>query len=293
MGIDDWRLPPLRAGQPPSPDLEARRAGMSALVARSEPLHPERPHIPRREIELGGVPCHEVGDPDAGTVVLYLHGGGFMLGHPSYWVRYAARLAEQSGARFVLARYRLAPEHPFPAGLHDAISAYLAILAEGRAKRIVVMGESAGANLSAALIAAGIRSGQERLPDAAILLSPLLDLTLASDSYESHAALDPMVSRASCELIAAAYLQGHAPDDPLASPNFGDLARFPPTLYLCGGHEVLIGDALDFVGRLARANRPVEAMFVEGAGHGWTFVDPDSPGSRRSLDRIVAYLRAL
>ncbi|RYH94702.1 MAG: hypothetical protein EON48_19245, partial [Acetobacteraceae bacterium] len=124
-----------------------------------------------------------------------------------------------------------------------------------------------------------------------IMISPLLDLRIVSPSYETHAALDPMVSRESCELIRRNYLQGHPDTDPLASPVLADLGRFPPVQFHCGGNEVLIGDALDFVSRMAMAGGLVESHFVPGAGHGWTFTQPQSEAAKYTMGHILRYLR--
>ena len=288
----EWKLPPLRPGGPSDADTEKRRAAMNAAIAASDPQHPELPHIAKREVEIGITTAHEIGDPSAATVVMYLHGGGFALGDPKMWRRYAARIAQDAGVFIVLVKYRLAPENPFPAALHDVVSAYRALCDRFPDRKIVVMGESAGASLTATLAVAALQNGA-RLPDALILISPLLDLRVTSPAYESHAKLDPMVSRESNELIRRNYLQGHPETDPLASPVLGDLGRFPPVQFHCGGNEVLIGDALDFVQKMALAGGLVESHFVPGAGHGWTFTQPQSAPAKYTMGHILRYLREL
>lgn len=287
----EWKLPPLRAGGGPDADMEARREAMGAAIAASDPLHPELPHIARREAKIGITTCHEIGDPAAAqTVVMYLHGGGFALGDPKMWRRYAARIAQDAGVFLALVKYRLAPENPFPAALHDVVSAYQVLCERFPDRKIVVMGESAGASLTATLAVAALQNGA-RLPDALIMISPLLDLRVTSSAYDSHAALDKMVSRESNMLIRRNYLQGHPETDPLVSPVLGDLGKFPPVQFHCGGNEVLIGDATDFVTRMALAGGLVEAHFVPGAGHGWTFTQPQSAAARYTMGHILRYLR--
>lgn len=288
----EWKLPPMRPGGPSDGDTERRRTAMNAAIEASDPQHPELPHIARREVKIGITTAHEVGDPSAPTVVMYLHGGGFSLGDPKMWRRYAARIAHDANVFMVLVKYRLAPENPFPAALHDVVSAYRELCDRFPDRKLVVMGESAGASLTASITVAALENGA-RVPDALIMISPLLDLRIVSPTYESHRASDAMVSRESCELIRRNYLQGHSDSDPLASPLLADLSRFPPVQFHCGGNEVLIGDALDFVSRMALAGGLVESHFVPGAGHGWTFIQPQSAAARYTMGHILRYLREL
>jgi acetyl esterase/lipase len=208
------------------------------------------------------------------------------------WLRYAARIAEEAGVRVVLPRYRLAPEDPFPAGLHDVVAAFSVVAEEGGGKPIVVMGESAGASLTTSLLAAAAASGQ-RYPDAAIIISPVLDFSMDSTTYSSHAATDPWVSRDSIMAIRENYLQGHPQDDPLASPILADVSSFPPVQLFCGGREVLLGDTIAFAEKLACANRMVEAHFVADAEHGWTFLKPSSPAAKVTMAHILRFIRSV
>jgi epsilon-lactone hydrolase len=289
----EWKLPPMRPGGPSDADTEARRAAMNAAIEASDPQHPELPHIARREAKIGITTCWEIGDAAAAsTVVMYLHGGGFSLGDPRMWRRYAARIVQDAGVFMALVKYRLAPENPFPAALYDVVSAYQELCDRYPDKKIVVMGESAGASLTATIAVAALQNGA-RLPDALIMISPLLDLRVANPAYDSHAAVDKMVSRESNTLIRRNYLQGHPETDPLVSPVLGDLGQFPPVQFHCGGNEVLIGDATDFVTKMALAGGLVESHFVPGAGHGWTFTQPQSAAAKYTMGHILRYLREL
>jgi acetyl esterase/lipase len=206
------------------------------------------------------------------------------------WERYAARIAEEANVGVVMVRYRLAPEEPFPAGLHDVVTVFESLREERPDRPIVVMGESAGASLTASLLAAAEISGQP-LPDAAIILSPVMDFALTSRTLDSHADVDPMVSRESLERIGENYLQGHSPADPLASPIHADMSSYPPILLCCGGREVLLGDTLAFAEKLALANRTAEVQIVADAGHGWSFTTPDSIAAQLTMDRVVHFLQ--
>lgn len=282
--IADWGLPPLREGHEAPEGIRERRAALAGLAA----LHPLRPGVTIESSEIAGVACRAVGGADAGATILYFHGGGYRLGDPATWLGFASGLAADSGLRFVLPDYRLAPEHPFPAALHDAVAVYRALAGSGP---VLLAGDSAGGGLAAALTALALENGGPA-PAGLILLSPWLDLSLRSPSYGSHAARDRMFSRESALEAAALYLQGEAAEQPLASPVNADLSGFPPVLIFCGGDEVLLGDSLAFVRRLAEADRAVEAHFVSGMQHVWPMIAPDLAESAALRAHFVRFARA-
>jgi acetyl esterase/lipase len=282
-----WPLPPLRAGMAAPASVVGRRREIAALIAAQS----EDSGIARHETRIGGVSCHIVGDDESRPTILYFHGGGYRLGDPASWIGLASRLAAQGGLRVVLPDYRLAPEHPFPAAVHDAVAVYLALRAKETGP-LLVAGDSAGGGLAVALTVA-VDSHGGPAPDGLILLSPWLDLSLTSATYASHGDVDRMFSHATAQEAADLYLQGMTPDHVLASPLGADIARFPPVQIFCGGHEVLIGDALSFTGRLAKANRCVEAHFVADMPHVWPMITPDRPQSVALVDDVVRFVRAL
>jgi len=264
-----WQLPPLRQGRAAPPAIVERRAQLAGLAA----LHPVDGRVAQRIETIGKVSCHIVGPEEAAATILYFHGGGYRLGEAATWLGFTAGLARDGGIRFVLPDYRLAPEHPFPAAIHDAASTYVALRDAGTAP-LIAAGDSAGGGLAAALVALAQANG-DRGPDGLILLSPWLDLSVVSGTYDSHAATDNMFSRDSATEAAELYLQGESADQPLASPLNADLSAFPPVQLFCGGHEVLLGDSLAFVARLAKANRTVEAHFMASMQHVWPMIAPD------------------
>lgn len=181
---------------------------------------------------------------DPGRLLVWLHGGAFMLGSPASWTGFAARVAIASGVRLFLPDYPLAPEHPLPAAL-DAVTALVERLI-GEGLTVALGGDSAGANLAVAAVQhmAGPR------PCAVWLLSPYLDLTHSGASIARREALDPFVDPATMPATAATYLAGADPADPRASPLFGPVEHFPPTLIQVGSDEVLFDDARRFADRL-------------------------------------------
>jgi epsilon-lactone hydrolase len=286
MAIASWKLPPLRPGRAAPPAILASRAELAGLAA----LHP---HVAGVEVErrtLAGIACHVVGPATALATLLYFHGGGYRLGDPETWVGFAGRLAGDGSLRVVLPDYRLAPEHPFPAALHDAAAVYRALGAAG--EPIVLAGDSAGGGLAAALCVLA-RDNADPGPAGLILLSPWLDLSATAATYRSHAARDRIFSHDSATEAADLYLQGESSNHPLVSPLYADPAAFPPVQLFCGGDEVLLGDALAFSARLASANRPVEAHFVPDMPHVWPMLAPALPQSEALCADLRRFARAL
>lgn len=225
--------------------LAARReAGERAEDATSEPAGVAFRPAP----EVGGLWAEPEGSA-SGAGVLYLFGGGYVLGSPASRRKTAGHLAAASGAAVLVANYRLAPEHPFPAALDDAVAAYRVLLGHGfAADRAVIAGDSAGGGLAVAC-ALALRGRGAPQPAGVLAFSPWADLTCSGASMADNAARDIECTRAGLLGMAASYLAGHAPRDPLASPVFGRFDGVKALLCVVGGDEVLLDDSL----RLARA----------------------------------------
>jgi acetyl esterase/lipase len=224
-------------------------------------------------------------------VLTYFHGGGYRLGSAAQFTPFAARLAGATGSRVVVVDYRLAPEHPFPAALHDAAHVYEQVLAES-GEPPVAAGDSAGGGLAAALTVACARAGVP-VPRALVLMSAWLDLRCVADSYTSRAVTDRLFSYEAARQAADQYLQGHDPGDPLASPLLADLAPFPPALLLAGTDEVLLDDTVAMASGLARARVPTATRFERDVPHAWPSVFPDRPESAAALEAIAEFVRRL
>lgn len=253
--------PAERSGRPAPEDLAARRQGMAGAIAagtwRTEP--------PPGEVVLDGVRALRFRPEGAvRATVLHLHGGGFRQGCPEMIGPYATALADRCGVEVVCPAYRLAPEHPFPAGLNDAAKVYRALRREGQG-RLIVSGDSAGGGLAASLTALVTSEGDA--PAGLILLSAWLDLTVTAGTYWSNAATDPLFSQEAAETAADLYLQGHAAADPLASPLFAPLAGLPPTLVNFGEGEVLADDSRAFHAALQAAGVTAQLHPVAGMDH--------------------------
>jgi monoterpene epsilon-lactone hydrolase len=195
-----------------------------------------------REVDAGGVPSVWLNLNEAGDdpVVLYVHGGGFILGAAADGFEWLSRLLRITGGRVLGVNYRLAPEHPWPAQVEDVCTAYRWLLAQGVAPgRVAIVGESAGGGLAYAALLA-LRDAGDPLPGAGALLSPLLDFALTGGSLDANAASDPFVGRAVLEMMVQAALQGQ---DPAAtSPLSADPAGLPPLLIQAGTAEAIMDD---------------------------------------------------
>ncbi len=197
---------------------------------------------------------------DRSAAVLYLHGGGYCVGSLDSHRGLAGRIALAAGVAVVSLDYRLAPEHPYPAALEDAVAAYGALVAGGvEPSRTAIAGDSAGGGLTVATLRA-LRSAGRPRPAAGVCLSPWVDLTQSAPSYAALGALDPMVSKEALDRLATAYRAGADPSDPGVSPLFGDLDGLPPLRIEVGECEVLLDDALRLAERAGAAGVAVELV---------------------------------
>ncbi|HKR89185.1 MAG TPA: alpha/beta hydrolase fold domain-containing protein [Phenylobacterium sp.] len=255
------QLPPERGGRAPPEELVQRRQGMAeAIAAGSWAVDP-----PPQTVSLGGVRALRFAAPGAPrATVLHLHGGGFRQGRPEMIGPFAAALARRCAVEVVCPAYRLAPEHPFPAGLADARAALTALQASA-VRPLILSGDSAGGGLAAGL--AALSAADQPRPAALVLVSPWLDLTVASRFYEINAGSDPVFSRLSATEAAGLYLQGASPEHPLASPLFAAGAGFPPSFVCVGEGEVLVEDSRRFAQALEAAGVPARLCVVPGMEH--------------------------
>jgi acetyl esterase/lipase len=242
------------------------------------------------QIEIAGMPAEWlVPEMDKGGVLLYLHGGGYVICGPATHRPMVAVLARKANVRALVIDYRLAPEHPFPASVEDACKAYRWLLAQGiPARSITVAGDSAGGGLALALLFS-LRDAGDPLPAGAALLSPWTDLAMSGWTHVTHGKLDPMLSVEGALLAARHYLQGASPADPLVSPLYGRYDGLPPLLIHVGGNEILLDDSVRVAERARAAGVPVDIRIWQGMPHvfqAFRFL----PEARNSLAGIAAFL---
>jgi monoterpene epsilon-lactone hydrolase len=214
---------------------------------------------------LGAVPVVDVVvDPTATDVILFLHGGAFAIGSATAGVPLAADVARRSKARAISVEYRLAPEHPFPAALEDAIDAYSTLTTAVDPKHVAVVGESAGGGLTIAALVA-IRDRGLPLPSSAAVFSPWVDLTLSGQSVDTKSDVDPVLSAAGLRRRADDYTDRTTAG--AASPLFADLRGLPPLLIQVGSHEILLDDAMRLAARAAHDDVAVELHVTPKVPH--------------------------
>ncbi|TCC62270.1 alpha/beta hydrolase [Kribbella pittospori] len=261
------------------------RADFDAIFA-DRPLGDDVTLTPRT---LGGRPALDVQvkGADGDAVILYLHGGGYVVGSARTGANLAAPLARRTGLPAVSLEYRLAPEHPFPAAVDDALAAYKELLGSGRP--IVLVGDSAGGGAALATLIAARREGLP-LPVAAVFFSPWVDLTLSGESMDARGDLDPLFSRAHMAAYAEHYLAGHDPRDELASPLLADLTGLPPLLIQVGSAEVLLDDSLRLAVRAAQHDVDVSLDVVAGAPHVYPLMAGVMDEADEALDRTAHFL---
>jgi phosphinothricin tripeptide acetyl hydrolase len=228
----------------------------------------------------------------AGRVVLYLHGGGYVIGSPRSHRHLAAAIASAGAANALLLDYRLAPEHPFPAAVDDAVAAYRWLLDQGTAPRhIVIAGDSAGGGLTVATLLA-LRDAAAPLPAGGVCISPWVDLTCSAESYRTKAEVDPIVKSGSIEEMARAYLGDRDRRTPLASPLFADLRGLPPLLIHAGSDEVLLDDAVQLSERAKKADVAATLEVWDRMIHVWHWFLPMLDEAQTAVDSIGRFIRA-
>lgn len=223
----------------------------------------------RNDFERDGITNCHISAPDVRNDrgVLYLHGGGYVLGSLDTHAELMARVAAACRAPVLGVDYRLAPEHPYPAAVDDALQSYERLLEAGiQPNSIVVAGDSAGGGLALALLLR-LKAEDKPLPAGAVLFSPWSDLTGSGESVKTRIDADPMISPALLNPMAELYLNGHDANDPQVSPLFGDLSGLPPLLIQVGDDEILLDDStrLDAAAKAAGVSTTLEIF--DGAFH--------------------------
>jgi epsilon-lactone hydrolase len=272
-----------------SPTIEQQRAGFEQMAA----ILPVEADIKCQPVTANGVKSEWVSAPDAdsGRAILYLHGGGYVIGSINTHRALAGRLSRAAKARVLVIDYRLAPEHPFPAAVDDSVAAYRWMLAQGlKPSRIAVAGDSAGGGLSAATLVA-IRDAKLPLPAAGALLSPWVDLEGIGESMTTKDSVDPMVHKDGLLGMAKAYLGGKDPRTPLAAPLYADLSGLPPLLIQVGTWETLMDDGSRLAERAKKAGVNVTYEPWENMVHVWQIFAPMLDEGQQAIDKIGAFVR--
>ena len=247
---------------------------------------------PGDAVAAGRVPCEWLGPPNSAEqrVLLYLHGGGFISHMPSAYRVFARRLGAALGAGVLLPDYRLAPEHPFPAGTDDCLDAYCWLLSQGfDAKRIVIAGDSAGGNLTL-VTAMRIRDEVLPSPGCAVMLSPVTDFTGASASNKYNLEQDPLLVPELQEFLLAAYAPNVAATHPLVSPIQGSFEGLPPLLFHAGSTEIIVDDSIRAADKARWANVHAELEVWPDMPHVFQMMNA-LPEARAAIAQIARFVR--
>ena len=225
-------------------------------------------------------------------VLLHLHGGGYVSGTIDSYLPLCVPMARGLDVACLFPEYRLAPEHPYPAALEDALSAYRWLLAQGfAAAKIVVSGDSAGGGLALALVLA-LRDSGEAPPAAVACMSPWTDLTNRGSSRWTHENRDPLLTKETLDRWAACYASASDLVNPLVSPAYADFRRFPPLLIQVGSEEILLDDAFALAEKAKAAGVDVELELFEDLWHVWQILGELLPESRRAFESLSRFVEA-
>ena len=260
-----------------------------------EPLVPGPPRGTLTEtVDADGVRAAWIAAPQTrdDVCILHFHGGGYMVGTEPLYRDFTWRISAAACARVLYFDYRLAPEHPFPAALDDAVRVYRWLTARIEPRRIAVVGDSAGGGLALATLYR-LRDEGFALPCAAVAISPWTDLALTGESLTSNAAADPMIDVTALPPIAVGYLSGADSRNPYASPLYGDGSGLPPTLFQVGSDEVLRDDAVRLAARLKAAGCRTEIEIWPRMPHAWHLYARILPEGRRAIENAGRFVQKI
>jgi monoterpene epsilon-lactone hydrolase len=273
-----------------SRSIQKERAALEARVA----WIPKKRNVKYETCVVEGLHAEWITTPGASAerVILYLHGGAYIVGSINTHRLVATNLSRVTQARVLIVEYRLAPEHPFPAAVDDALIAYRWLLFQGISpKSLAVAGDSAGGGLTVALLVAAREAG-EPSPAAAVCLSPFVDMALTGVSMKTKVKADVIVPSDLIPHVVKAYLGEADPYTPLASPLYADLHSLPPLLIQVGTDEVLLDDAVRLAAQARAAGVEATLEVWDGMFHAWQTAGNMLPEARQAMARIGQFVRA-
>jgi monoterpene epsilon-lactone hydrolase len=278
-----------REQAPPDISFPESRAMFEQMVA----AFPAPAGVSSKPVDVGGIAGEWTTAPGAGEeqTIYWLHGGGYCIGSINTHRALVAGISAASGARVLAIDYRLAPEHPFPAAVEDAVSGYLWLLSTGvDPAQVIIGGDSAGGGLAIATLVALKESGKP-LPAAAVCISPWTDMTMAGESLASKAEADPMITNDGITRARDAYVSASDPREPLASPIYADLAGLPPLLIQVGENEVLLSDSTRLAERAEAAGVDTTLEVWPDMIHVWHFFAAMLPEGQQAIERIGEWVK--
>lgn len=228
---------------------------------------------------------------DTGWNVMYLHGGGFVMGSTKSYRQHLKRISKLCSAKVYAVDYSLAPEAPYPKALNEIQRVWEALVSDEGVdpQTVTFMGDSAGANL-AVVSALRFRDSNINLPASLVLLSPFLDLTLSGKSHETNAKIDPMLNRQKVEFFADAYAGAADKNGSYVSPIFASLKDLPPMLVHASNDEILLSDARTIVENAQRDGTDATLYIGEGMWHGWHLFAAYVPEAKRAMRQVTQFV---
>lgn len=249
--------------------------------------------VKTERVGAGGVPAEWIIAPGAAgdRVLLYLHGGGYVVGSMRSYRVALSRMSRASGARVLGLDYRLAPENPFPAPVEDSVAAYRWLLSNGAdPAKIVIAGDSAGGGHTVSTLVY-LRYLGEPLPAAGVCLSSWTDLANTGESIITNAEVDPIDTRELLDNLASLYMGDRDRRTPLASPLYADLRGLPPLLFQVGTSEILLDDSTRLAERARAAGVDVALEVWDDMIHDWFLFAPILPEGQQAIERIGQFIR--
>jgi acetyl esterase/lipase len=245
------------------------------------------------QVDAGAVKALWVSTPGASEdrAVIWFHGGGYSIGSAEGRRAIAAEVSRVAGCRVLVVDYRLAPEHPFPAAVEDAVEAFGWVAERIGPSAVVLGGDSAGGGLALAALLA-LRDKGAYLPGGAAVLSPLSDWTLSGESHQLKRDVDEFVTREMLEWLRDGYVGDHDPSHSWVSPALGDYSGLPPLLVLVGSHETLLDDARMVAAAAESAGTEVTLQVFDDMFHLWPMFSSMLPQGQEAIDQIGAFVRA-
>jgi monoterpene epsilon-lactone hydrolase len=281
----------LMASRPRATEIAQMRADSDARGA--ELAKKANRQVKAEKVSANGVDAEWLTTPDvsADKAILYLHGGGYVIGSIESHRHFAAEAGRQAGARTLIINYRMAPEHPFPAAVDDTVAAYRYLLDSGiAAKNICIAGDSAGGGLVVGALLA-IKDAKLPLPGCGWCISPWVDMEALGQSFADRAATDPQVQKATIQFMAQTYLNGADPRHAYAAPIYGDLRGLPPLMIQVGSIETLLDDSLQLARKCALDDVPATLEVWPEMVHIWHIWFPMLTAGQRALESGGAFVR--
>lgn len=265
------------------------RIGFEKMMAD----YPAAPDIRKDPVSIGKLSAFWIHAPNASKdkAVLFFHGGSYSAGSTLSHQDMVGRISRASGAYVLGIDYRLAPEHPFPSGVEDAVYAYQWMLKEGfKPSQIALAGSSAGGGLAFALLLS-LKQMKLPLPSCGVFISPWVDLALTGRTLKTNVGQDILLPQR-LQSAAEIYLNGKDPKTPLASPLYADLSSLPPLLLHAGSRELLLDEIERIAAKAQEAKTPVTLDVFEGMFHCWHLFSAKIPEGQQAIDKIGEFIRS-